>query len=393
MKLQLKKRQWIKPQWEEPVIGAEYTEPGSDTGAKASADELPEGDVRRIHQASHDIDRGSFWPWLQEHKNEWSSTTLLCNTDSEDELLKHSGRHLTMIYCHRKLNLIHPLNPYLARLNEILDDGGYLMVHARTAAVKRELIYGKYPGILGKMVYYSHYFWHRMCPRMKLTRWLYFALSQGRNRTYHRVEVLGRLYRAGFEVIEEGFRYGEFFVLARKFRAPITDDTPTEGPVIKLNRIGKDGEIIGVYKFRTMYPYSEYLQPYMLEYEGLMEGGKFAHDYRVNGWGRFMRKTWIDELPMLFNVLKGQMKLVGVRPLSRHYFSLYTPEMQALRVKVKPGLLPPFYYEDESPKTVQDVQDSERRYIESYLAAPFRTDWRYFWGTVKNIIFKKKRSH
>ena len=95
---------------------------------------------------------------------------------------------------------------------------------------------------------------------------------------------------------------------------------------------------------------------------------------------------------MIVNVLKGQMKLFGVRPLSRHYFSLYTPEMQQLRIKVKPGLIPPFYYEAETPKTIEDVQASERRYIEAYLANPRTTDWKYFWGTVRNILFRHKRS-
>ena len=131
----------------------------------------------------------------------------------------------------------------------------------------------------------------------------------------------------------------------------------------------------------------------MYAHGGLREGGKFANDYRVNEWGRLLRSFWLDELPMFINFFKGQMKLVGVRPLSRHYFSLYTPEMQELRVKVKPGLLPPFYYEQESPKTVEEVQASERRYIEAYLRAPFRTDWKYFWGSVGNILFRRKRSH
>ena len=86
------------------------------------------------------------------------------------------------------------------------------------------------------------------------------------------------------------------------------------------------------------------------------------------------------------------MKLVGVRPLSRHYFSLYTPEMQELRTRTKPGLLPPFYYDRKSPETIEEVQESERRYLEAYLKAPRRTDWRYFWGIVGNIIFHHKKS-
>ena len=106
-----------------------------------------------------------------------------------------------------------------------------------------------------------------------------------------------------------------------------------------------------------------------------------------------MRKVWVDELPMFINMFKGECKLVGVRPLSRHYFSLYTPEMQQLRTKVKPGLLPPFYYDRHTPETIDEVQASERKYIEAYLKAPLRTDLRYFFGTIGNIIFRRKRSH
>jgi Sugar transferases involved in lipopolysaccharide synthesis len=201
------------------------------------------------------------------------------------------------------------------------------------------------------------------------------------------------MYRAGFEVIDERFQKGEFFILGRKVKAPIWDDDPTCGVLVKLNRVGYHGKMIGVYKFRTMYSYSEYLQPYMLEHEGLQKGGKFAHDYRVNFWGRRFRSSWLDELPMAINILKGQIKLVGVRPLSRQYFSMYTPEMQELHISVKPGLLPPFYYDKTSPETIEDVQASEKRYIEAYHKHPFATDWRYFWGTVGNILFKHKRSH
>ena len=92
-------------------------------------------------------------------------------------------------------------------------------------------------------------------------------------------------------------------------------------------------------------------------------------------------------------MLKGEMKLVGVRPLSQQFFNLYTPEMQELRIKTKPGLLPPLYYEKEQPETLEGIQESERRYIESYLKHPFVTDWKYFWGIVGNILLKRKHSH
>ena len=147
-----------------------------------------------------------------------------------------------------------------------------------------------------------------------------------------------------------------------------------------------------MHKFRTMYTYSEYIQQYVYQYQHLQTGGKFKDDYRINFWGRFLRRIWLDELPMVWNMLRGDMKLVGVRPLSRHYFSLYTPEMQELRTRTKPGLLPPFYYEKHTPETIDEIQESERRYLEAYLQHPFRTDWKYFWGIVGNILFRRKRS-
>ena len=95
---------------------------------------------------------------------------------------------------------------------------------------------------------------------------------------------------------------------------------------------------------------------------------------------------------MIINLFKGQLKLVGIRPLSPSYMALYTPEMQALHVSVKPGLLPPFYFEENTPESIEDVQASEKAYIEAYKAHPFATDWRYFWGILGNIVLKRKRS-
>ena len=91
-----------------------------------------------------------------------------------------------------------------------------------------------------------------------------------------------------------------------------------------------------------------------------------------------------------FNKYRSDIKLVGVRPLSQQYFNLYSEDLQQLRIKTKPGLLPPFYV--DMPETLDEIQDSEHRYLEAYLKHPFRTDWKYFWKIVGNIVFKGKRS-
>jgi len=103
-----------------------------------------------------------------------------------------------------------------------------------------------------------------------------------------------------------------------------------------------------------------------------------------------MRKVWLDELPMLVNVLKGDMKIVGVRPLSKHYFELYTEELKQMRIKTKPGLIPPFYV--DMPKTLEEIMESEMKYLIAYKKNPLFTDIKYFFGAFYNIAFKRARS-
>ncbi|MFU8861415.1 MAG: sugar transferase, partial [Cyclonatronaceae bacterium] len=122
----------------------------------------------------------------------------------------------------------------------------------------------------------------------------------------------------------------------------------------------------------------------------LKEGGKLDNDYRITSWGRLMRKLWIDELPMFLNLLKGEMKLVGVRPLSQHYFHLYPEDVQRLRISTRPGLVPPFYA--DLPKTFEEIVESERRYLFAYKEHPVRTDISYFFKAARNILIKKARS-
>jgi lipopolysaccharide/colanic/teichoic acid biosynthesis glycosyltransferase len=93
---------------------------------------------------------------------------------------------------------------------------------------------------------------------------------------------------------------------------------------------------------------------------------------------------------MFINIFKGELKLVGVRPLSSHYFNLYDEKVQERRTKYKPGLIPPFYY--DMPKDLKAIQDSEIKYLDSYDKNPFLTDFRYFFISFRNILFRHARS-
>ena len=104
-----------------------------------------------------------------------------------------------------------------------------------------------------------------------------------------------------------------------------------------------------------------------------------------------MRKTWLDELPMVYNWIRGEGKLFGVRPISSHYFSLYSEELKEMRKKAKPGLIPPFYA--DLPKTFSEICDSEERYLRACQKNPVRTQWIYFWKVFSNIVFKGVRNN
>lgn len=371
----------------------QYTERGVREGAKLHVEDVEFSDLLTVLYAINGRKPDAVLEWLNNHPNKLSDKTVIIDTDDPEEVKKLASSKPKLILNQRGLSYIRHLNLLLNAYNDVLDQGDYLWCHTRTSALKRQALMNACPGIRGKLWSIHYYIWHRMCSKMFFTRWFYMAVTKGENRSMPRSEILGRMCRAGFEIIDERFSMGEFYILGRKVNEPRRAKARNYGMIIRLGRVGYKGKVIKVYKFRSMYAYSEYLQPYMMEHEGLAKGGKYYNDYRINFWGRLFRNRKIDELPMIFNVLRGEMKLVGVRPLSHAYFNLYTPEMQQLHISVKPGLLPPFYYEDKTPVTLDDIQESEKRYIEAYHEHPFRTDWRYFWGIIGNLVFKRKRSN
>lgn len=372
-------------------IPNQYSEAGVRHGAKLQEADIDYPDLKTVLGAITHCPTQRLCPWLDAHAKELDPRTVSVAALSADDL-EGLPEQPMLIIDRCSISHVRHLNTLLRTCNDILAPGGYLWCHSRTSALKHQVIRKSHPGTWGKILYGLHYTWHRVMARLGGTRWFYMWVTKGLNRSYSRVEILGRMCRAGFKIMDERFSHGEFWVLGKKVQEPVREKARIYGAIVKLPRIGYKGKTIKVYKLRTMYPYSEYLQPYMLEHEGLEKGGKYASDYRINWWGRKFRSTWVDELPMVLNILKGQMKLVGVRPLSKDYLALYTPEMQEMHISVKPGLLPPFYYEGKTPENIEEVQESERRYIEAYRQHPLRTDLRYLRGILRNILFKHKRS-
>ena len=246
--------------------------------------------------------------------------------------------------------------------------------------------------LYGKGIYYCSAFFHRVFPKLNwFCHKFYHRCTKGNNQRLSKTEIIGRLIKSGFDVqrivMDDN---GELFFYAEKKRVPDYSTYRSYWPILKLKRIGKGGKEIFVYKIRTMHPYSEYVQDYIKQLHGLEKSGKFLNDFRVASWGKFLRKCWLDELPMLLNLIKGDIKLVGVRPISAGYLNLYPDELKKIRNRFKPGLLPPYYA--DMPGNFDEILESEKRYLEQYEKNPFKTDLKYFFAIFRNIIFRRARS-
>jgi exopolysaccharide biosynthesis polyprenyl glycosylphosphotransferase len=130
-------------------------------------------------------------------------------------------------------------------------------------------------------------------------------------------------------------------------------------------RVGIGGRRFRMHKFRTMVSDAEARLIELVSFDSLNEPMfKFPNDPRVTRVGRLLRRTSLDELPQLFNVLKGDMSLVGPRPEQVELVERYTPE-QLLRLSVKPGLTGPMQVYGRGQLSFEERLAVEREYIEN----------------------------
>ena len=141
--------------------------------------------------------------------------------------------------------------------------------------------------------------------------------------------------------------------------------------IFKQRRPGKDGKIFTVYKFRTMSEKTE------------DENGRELSDVeRMTKIGSFLRKTSLDELPQLFNVLKGDMSFIGPRPLLCEYLELYTP-YQMRRHEVLPGISGLAQVNGRNAITWEEKFDYDVYYVDHMS---FWLDLRILFKTIKNTL-------
>jgi lipopolysaccharide/colanic/teichoic acid biosynthesis glycosyltransferase len=139
-------------------------------------------------------------------------------------------------------------------------------------------------------------------------------------------------------------------------------DSP--GPVLfRQERIGRGGAPFRIHKFRTM----------RVAAEGTGPALTVGADPRITRAGAFLRRTKIDELPQLIDVLRGDMSIVGPRPEVPRYVALFPPELRAKVLSVRPGLTDPasLQFRDESTLLAQ-AADPEREYRDVVLPAKLR---------------------
>ncbi len=141
----------------------------------------------------------------------------------------------------------------------------------------------------------------------------------------------------------------------------------SKGPVLfKQVRVTKNGKLFKIYKFRTMRENSE--------------GNKqitVGNDSRITGIGHVLRKTKLDELPQLFNVLKGEMSLVGPRPEVPKYVELYTEEQREI-LKVSAGITDyaSIYFSNES-ELLGEAENPEEFYIKKIMPYKIELNKKY----------------
>lgn len=135
-------------------------------------------------------------------------------------------------------------------------------------------------------------------------------------------------------------------------------------------RPGKDGKVFELVKFRTML---------------LPDTQRVSDADRLTGLGRFLRSTSLDELPTLWNVLRGDMSLVGPRPLLVQYLERYTP-YQARRHEVRPGVTGLAQVRGRNSLSWEDKFALDVEYVDN---RSFALDAHILWETVATVLFRR----
>ena len=292
------------------------------------------------------------------------------------------GTDIDLALFTEKVNNIPDFNAFIANAYLKIKDGGYVVIsYVDLDDVEKEIAASN--GLVRFFKTIKYYIFDRAFPKIPVFDKIHRAVTGGKNKVISKTEVWGRLMYAGLDVKTESKDGNITYLIAQKDRTPSENPSPSFSPLIRLNRVGLYGNIIKIYKVRSMYPYSEFLQEKVFEMNSLSATGKFSEDFRITKLGKIYRKYWLDELPQLLDWFRGSIKLVGIRAMSQHFFSLYTKEYQDLFHSVKPGIVSPIF--DEGTDSFETIQKIEQTYLEKYRKSPWKTDVEYFFITLRHM--------
>lgn len=349
------------------------------------------GNLNTLERAIADESGEEVLSFVREHLNLHDQYRHIVLTTHETSWLDETNFHkLNAIVNLKKINHIQHPNSLFRSVNTLLPERGIYIGTVETNAERKAFIFRKAGAFFGQIWWYIDFLLNRVLPRFPYLDNLYYFMTDGKFHAISMTEVMGRLVYCGFEIAETRSIDGISCFVAVKKGQPLDTDHPSYYPIIRLPRVGKDGKMIGVYKIRTMHPYSEYLQDLVVRQHGYNGNGKPADDFRVTQWGKVLRMFWIDEIPQLINLFRGEMKLVGIRPLSRVRFNELPEDLQKERIRYKPGCVPPYVALNMPDEKMSLV--AERIYIREWKKKRLWTDIRFLSKAFCNIALNKIRS-
>lgn len=163
-------------------------------------------------------------------------------------------------------------------------------------------------------------------------------------------------------------------------------------PFFRHRRIGRNGAPFMCWKFRTMVPNAEQrLKDYLAdnpkaekEWE---ENFKLTHDPRITRLGSFLRCSSMDELPQMWNIIKGDMSIVGPRPVTQEELSMYGPSLHYY-YSVRPGLTGPWQVSGRNDTSYSDRVDLDENYAKTFTIG---MDLSIIKRTVKAVVYRTGR--
>ena len=164
--------------------------------------------------------------------------------------------------------------------------------------------------------------------------------------------------------------------------------TGSKGTVFfKHKRIGKSGKEMYIYKFRTMVENAEDLIKQFTpeQMEEFKTNFKLENDPRITKIGKFLRKTSLDELPQLLNIIKGDLSIIGPRPVVTEELQKYGVNMEKF-LSVTPGLTGYWAANGRSTTTYEQRMEMELYYVDNIS---FKLDLKIFFKTILSVIKKE----